>query len=56
MRKVWKLLIDAGIVFCSVHDEIIVPVKDCIKAQNLMSSVLKETFAHFKINVTNSHN
>jgi len=51
MRKVWKLLIDAGIIFCSVHDEIIVPAKDCIIAQELMSSVLKETFTHFKINV-----
>jgi hypothetical protein len=54
MRKIWKLLADAGIVFCSVHDEIIVPVIDFVKAQELMSSVLSETFAHFKINVKNN--
>ena len=56
MRKVWKLLIDTGVIFCSVHDEIIVPAKDSIKAQELMISVLKETFIHFKINVKNAHN
>jgi len=49
MRKVWKLLIDAGIVFCSVHDEIIVKAADKYKAKKLMSSVLEASFVNFKI-------
>ena len=49
MQKIWKLLVDAGIIFCSVHDEIIVKASDNYKAKELMSIVLSESFEHYQI-------
>ena len=51
MRKVWKLLIEAGIIFCTVHDEIIVKETDSTQAHKIMSAVLGQSFTHYKINV-----
>lgn len=51
MRKIWRALIDSGIVFCSVHDEIIVPLKDLNKAKQIMTTELQTAFKYFRITV-----
>ncbi len=51
MRKVWRALIDSGIVFCTVHDEIIVPLKDLNKAKRIMTTELQTVFKYFRITV-----
>lgn len=50
MRKIWKLLINAGIIFCTVHDEIIVKEEDSTQALEAMNTVLSQSFARYKIN------
>lgn len=50
MRKVWKSLIDAGILFLSVHDEVIVRKTDFQDAHRIFSSILQDEFAYFKLN------
>jgi hypothetical protein len=50
MRKVWKSLIDAGIIFLSVHDEVIVRKVDLPEAHRLFSEVLQSEFTYFKLN------
>jgi len=50
MRKVWKSLIDAGIPFLSVHDEVIVQKDRANEALEIFSGVMKHEFSYFKIN------
>jgi len=51
MKKVWEALINNGIMFLSVHDEIIVKENDTQRAYELFESVLKNELVYFKINV-----
>jgi hypothetical protein len=50
MAEIWQLLANEGIIFLSVHDEIIVRTKDLPKAKELFESVLKKYFTYFKLN------
>jgi len=50
MRQLWNKLIENDIVFLSVHDEIIVPIKDEVKAFELFNNLLKNEFPYYKIN------
>jgi len=51
MREVWQGLHDAGIVFLSVHDEVIVKAKDIVDAELIFSKVLSRYFSYYKLNV-----
>lgn len=51
MRKVWQSLINAGIPFLSVHDEVIVKLLDQQKAEMIFRSVLDQEFPFYKLNV-----
>jgi hypothetical protein len=51
MCKVWQGLHDAGIVFLSVHDEVIVKAKDIGDAELIFSKVLSRYFSYYKLNV-----
>jgi hypothetical protein len=51
MREVWQGLHDAGIVFLSVHDEVIVKAKDIGDAELIFSKVLSRYFSYYKLNV-----
>ncbi len=50
MRKVWKRLNEAGIVFLSVHDEIIVKEEDRHTAERLFRSLLNQEFKFYQLN------
>lgn len=50
MRKVWKLLNDAGIPFLSVHDEIICKQQDRHQAESLFRQVLNQEFTYYNLN------
>jgi hypothetical protein len=49
MIKVWKLLSSNNIIFLPVHDEIIIPISQVMKARELMSSIFEKEFSYFKI-------
>jgi hypothetical protein len=49
MRQVWKELHDAGIIFLSVHDEVIVKAKDIADAELIFSNVLSKHFSYYKL-------
>jgi len=49
MREVWQGLHDAGIVFLSVHDEVIVKAKDIAEAELIFSNVLSKYFRYYKL-------
>ena len=49
MREVWQGLHDAGIVFLSVHDEVIVKAKDIADAELIFSNVLSKYFRYYKL-------
>ena len=49
MRQVWQGLHDAGIVFLSVHDEVIVKAKDIAEAELIFSNVLSKYFRYYKL-------
>jgi len=51
MRKVWQALNDAGIVFLSVHDEIIVKEMEMHRAESLFRKVLDMEFAFYNLNI-----
>jgi hypothetical protein len=51
MRKVWHGLINAGIPFLSVHDEVIVKETDQHKARSIFKSILDIEFAYFKLSI-----
>jgi len=51
MRKVWHGLINAGIPFLSVHDEVIVKLLDQHKAEMIFRSVLDHEFTFYKLNL-----
>ncbi|MBK8330725.1 MAG: hypothetical protein IPL09_15010 [Bacteroidetes bacterium] len=50
MTEIWQIMANEGILFLSVHDEIIVRTKDLPKAKALFESVLKKYFSYFKLN------
>lgn len=49
MRKVWERLLSHGIKFLSVHDEVIVKVKDHEKALKIFQDVLSKDLTFFKL-------
>jgi hypothetical protein len=49
MRQVWQGLHDAGIVFLSVHDEVIVKAKDIAEAELIFSNVLFKYLSYYKL-------
>ena len=51
MRKVWQSLIGAGIIFLSIHDEIIIKQQDKHQAESLFRRVLDKEFTFYKLNV-----
>lgn len=51
MSKVWQALIDAGIIFLTVHDEIIVREQDRHQAESLFRKVFNQEFTFYKLNV-----
>lgn len=50
MREVWQGLIDAKVVFLSVHDEVIVKAREAQKAEEIFNSVLSKHFKYYKLN------
>jgi hypothetical protein len=50
MREVWKGLVDANIVFLSVHDEVIVKVREAQKAEAIFRNILSKHFQYFQLN------
>lgn len=50
MQEVWQALIDAEIVFLSVHDEVIVKAKDEGRAKIIFSNILAKHFKYYKLN------
>jgi hypothetical protein len=50
MQEVWQALIDAKIVFLSVHDEVIVKAKDEGRAKTIFSNILAKHFKYYKLN------
>ncbi len=50
MQEVWQALIDAEIVFLSVHDEVIVEAREAQKAEEIFNSVLSKHFKYYKLN------
>lgn len=51
MKKVWSRLIESGIKFLSVHDEIIVKVKDLEKSKEIMQEVLNEKLIYVELKI-----
>lgn len=54
MRKVWQQLLDEGIKFLSVHDEIIVQQSGLIKAREIIESIFRANFEYFRLSETKS--
>lgn len=50
MREVWQSLINAKIVFLSVHDEVIVKAREVQKAEEIFKNVLSKHFKYYKLN------
>jgi hypothetical protein len=53
MKCVWKELIHAGIVFLSVHDEIIVKAKEVNLAEKIFTNVMNRNVSFFKLSIIN---
>ncbi len=51
MRKVWKSLNEAGIIFLSVHDEIIIKEENTAEAESIMRGVFDRDFKYYKLNI-----
>lgn len=49
MTEVWQELVNSGIVFLSVHDEIIVKNSDYWEAREIMETVLSKHLPYFKL-------
>jgi hypothetical protein len=49
MRKVWHKLLEHGITFISVHDEIIVTAERYYDAINIFQSVMDNNFTYYKL-------
>jgi hypothetical protein len=54
MHKVWKQLNEAGIVFLSIHDEIMVKENDRCTAESIMRSILDNEFKFYQLNIKQS--
>jgi hypothetical protein len=50
MRKVWEALVNAGIPFLTVHDEVIIQKERANEAYDLFAEVMGKEFTYFKIN------
>ena len=50
MREVWQGLVNAKIVFLSVHDEVIVKAREVQKAEEIFKNVLSKHFKYYKLN------
>lgn len=50
MTKVWQELVIKNIPFLSVHDEIIVQLKDFLQAEMIFSDILSVEFPFFRLN------
>jgi hypothetical protein len=49
MRKVWQALHDAGIIFLTVHDEIICKQADSQQAEFLFRQIMNQEFKYYKL-------
>ena len=49
MTKVWQRLIDHGILFLSVHDEVIVPAHQAERALANLEDILGKELSYFKL-------
>lgn len=49
MREVWRCLLDAGVNFLSVHDEIIVPMEQYEIATTIFKSVMDKYFDYYRL-------
>lgn len=49
MKKIWARLLEEEIIFLTVHDEIIVQIKNGEKAQGIMHEVLNKELTFFKL-------
>jgi hypothetical protein len=50
MRKVWNGLVNAGIPFLSIHDEVIIQTDREHEARRIFSDIMAKEFIYFKIN------
>jgi len=50
MRKVWNGLVNAGIPFFSIHDEVIIQTEQAQRAMQIFSDIMAKEFTYFKIN------
>lgn len=56
MREVWQGLHDAGIVFLSVHDEVIVKEKDIPQAEQIFANVLGKHLIFYRFRIKGCRN
>jgi hypothetical protein len=49
MRKVWSKLLEHGILFISVHDEVIVPLEQYNEATTIFQSVMDKHFDYYRL-------
>jgi hypothetical protein len=49
MRKIWQALYDAGIIFLTVHDEIICKQEDSQQAEFLFRQIMDQEFKYYKL-------
>jgi hypothetical protein len=50
MRKVWNGLVNAGIPFLSIHDEVIIQTDREHETRRIFSDIMTKEFTYFKIN------
>ncbi len=53
MRKVWTCLVERGICFLTVHDEIIVPLSRYKETEDIMHLILSQEFTFYRISCKN---
>jgi len=55
MRQVWEGLVNIGIPFISVHDEIIINEFNYNKAKTVLEDILGKEFTYFRLNTKNHY-
>lgn len=52
MSEIWRILVDEGIDFLTIHDDILVRSRDEAKVLKVMNDVLSENFRKYDITIT----
>lgn len=54
MSEIWKKLMEKGVPFLSIHDDVLCRLEDRQVVYNVMNSVLKKHFKRYSINIDHS--